>query len=427
MLGVFRPRQQASTVVAEHSPLGAELFPPQLPGQRSAPVVEGRKGGLVPPYAVIACSAVFFWSISIRVMVYTVMPTIANDLRLSSSAAGLAIAGMLLGYCAGSWLAGRIPASRKNRILGGILLSLLGTVLFSMAGSLEFLLGAGVLLGLGTGVYLPLGLSLVVEAGGTSRGAYYLSLHEIAATAASFTGASSLALILLWTDWQGSLRGWCGVGLLALLAFAMVRDDGLMTEGRSSPVRSVPFDWRLIRVCVTYGVSTLLVMGLISMLPLIMVRAWGVDQAEAASVVGSTRLAGALGVIAVGLLGDRWGHIRVLIGLQSLCVIGLLIMSLGGYGSLFSLGLVTLAAGASGYVGLAPALVAAPYPATQKEQAMVVANAVGGFMGLVIAPALFGVLIDLELATGPLLLALAAAVVSMVVTSRSRSGASGGD
>lgn len=100
-----------------------------------------REAGLIPPYAVIACSVVFFWSISIRAIIYTVMPTIAADLQLSSAMAGLVIAAMLLGYCVGSWWAGWLPFDRKNRIVAGVLLSVVGAALFGVL--LDLGLGSG--------------------------------------------------------------------------------------------------------------------------------------------------------------------------------------------------------------------------------------------------------------------------------------------
>ncbi len=377
--------------------------------------------GLIPPYSVIACSVVFFWSISIRAIVYTVMPTIAADLQLSSSVAGLAIALMLLGYCVGSWAAGWLPISRKRRILAGVLLSILGASLFGMAGGLSILLLAGLLVGLGVGVYLPLGLALLVEVGGSTRRAYYLAVHEVAATVGSFSGSAALALILLWTDWHGSLLLWCGVGVLALIGFLLVKDPGGEMGHRSGSQR-VELNVALVNSTVSYGVGTMLVMGLVSMLPLIMVRAWGLDQTAAATVVGNTRLAGLVGVLIAGLIADRWGHGRVLLALQLLCLIGAVAMSLDGFGLLFETGMMVLAAGASGNITLVPVVVTAAFPPAQRERAMAIASGVGGFLGMVAAPALFGFLLDLGLGTGPLIVAAAATVAMILATNRISSG-----
>src|SRR5450756_306090 len=121
--------------------------------------------GLLPPYGVVACSVVFFWAISLRALVYTVMPTVAADLNLTSSAAGMVIASMLLGYGTASWFAGWLPGTRKARVLGGIALSIPSAVILATAPNVGVLLFASVLTGLGIGVYLPLGISLIIELG----------------------------------------------------------------------------------------------------------------------------------------------------------------------------------------------------------------------------------------------------------------------
>ena len=375
------------------------------------------KAGLIPPYAVIACSIVFFWSISVRALIYTVMPTIASDLLLSSSVAGLVISGMLLGYCAGSGPAGWLPISRKNRILVGILLSLVGAVLFSVAREFPPLLVAGFLVGIGVGIYLPLGLALIVEAGGTSRRAYYVSIHEVFATVASFSGSSAVAVLLLWTDWHGSLLVWSGIGVVALIAFAVVRDPGGEAIRRGAG-RQVPLDGTVVYSVLAYGIGTILVTGLISMLPLILVRSWGLDQVQAASVVGGTRLAGLVGVVIAGLVADRWGHGRVLFALQILCLIGAAAMSLDGYGPLFQAGMLVLAVGASGNIALVPVVIVAAYHPAQRERAMAVTSGVGGLLGMVVTPALFGVLLDQGMGAGPIVASSLAAVVMILATRR---------
>ncbi len=373
--------------------------------------------GLIPPYAVIACSLVFFWSISVRAVIYTVMPTIAGDLLLSSAVAGLVISGMLLGYCAGSGPAGWLPISRKNRILVGLSLSLLGAALFSMARDFPVLLVAGFLVGTGVGIYLPLGLALLVEVGGTTRRAHYMAIHEVAATLGSFSGSAAVALLFPWTDWHGSLLLWCGVGLLALLAFVLVQDEGGGVPHRGV-ASQLPLDGTLVYSVLSYGIATILVMGLISMLPLILVRAWGLDQAQAAAVVGNTRLAGLVGVAMAGLIADRWGHARVLFVLQVLCLVGGAAMSLDGYGPLFQGGMMVLAVGASGNITLVPVVITAAYPPAQRERAMAVTSGVGGLLGLVVTPALFGLLLDQGMGSGPIVAATLSAVAMILATNR---------
>lgn len=375
------------------------------------------KAGLLPPYGVLACSAVFFWSLSVRALIYTLMPTIAADLRLSSSLAGTALAGLLLGNSMGNWVAGWLPGSRKRRVMVAILVSLPVAVLMSAVHDFWALLVASAALGLSLGIYLPLGLSLVVEAGGADRKARYISVHETGATLASFSGSVFVALSLPWTDWRTSVLLWCGVGVISLVAFARVPDrDG--STSRWQGFHRLPLDRRLLYSCVSFVASTMLLAGLVSVLPLIMVRAWGVDPTHAASVVGYTRLGGLVGVAVAGVWADRRGHGTVLRALLLLGLAGCLAMSLDGYGPLFLAGMAATAAGAGGIVTVLPAVVAEAYPVGQRDRALGTSIGVGGLVGSVASPPLFGFLLDAGLPTGPLVVAAATTLLGIVATGR---------
>jgi MFS family permease len=372
----------------------------------------------MPPYAVIACSIVFFWSISVRSLIFAVLPGMAAGMDLSSSAAGLVVSLMALGYTAASWSAGWLPGRRKTRILAGVLLSIPAAILFALAPNYGLLLLSGVLLGVGLGVYLPLGLALMVEVGGsTGRKGYYLALHEASATFGTFGGSAVVALFLLWTDWRGAILVWTLVGVLAALAFGLGKDAG-GDKTRHATGAPIPLDFRIVLSVFVYGAGVLIVTGLISVLPLIMVRAWGLGQSEAAVILGYTRLAGFAGVILVGMVADRWGHCRVLVGLQLLGAIGCITMSFGGFGLQFLLGTVVLAVGASGNIALLPAATAAAFEPAQRERAMAISNSMGGIIGMVGSPALFGMMMDAGYATGPILVSGVVALLAALATVR---------
>ena len=388
----------------------------ESPTEAGDPIVLDRRSFL-PPYAVIACSVVFFWSISIRALIYTLMPAIATELQLSSSVAGIVIATMLLGYSGGSWLAGWLPGSLKARIMGGVALSLPAAAVVSGASNVVVLVCAALLVGFGVGIYIPLGLALLVEVGSRGRKAYYMAFHEGAATLASFCGSLFVAVMLAWTDWRASVLAWCAVGVLALVAFAAVPVRVRAHTGRSGP-ESVPLGLPLVYSSFAYAAGTIMVFGLISVLPLILVRGWGLGQTDAASVVGYTRLAGLIGVLAVALEGDRLGHTRVTLCLQTLSLIGAVAMSLDGYGLTFLVGMMVLAAGATGTITTLPLVIAGAYLGEQRERAMAVASGVGGLLGMVAAPALFGAFVDAQMATGPIVFAAMATLLAILATCR---------
>jgi MFS family permease len=373
----------------------------------------------MPPYVVWACSAVFFWSISFRFVVYNLMPVVATDLGLSDAVAGVVLSGMLLGYTAGSWLSGWMPGSRRSRILWGTAATLPAMVAVALSRDLLPLISAAAVAGFGAGVYLPLGMAMIVEAGGRHHRVRYLSVMEVSAVLASFGGWFFIAVALAWTDWSGAVLLWTLVGVVAVLVFARVREDDGGGHGRAGahPVR---LSLVLASSVAAYATTTILLAGLISVLPLIMVRAWGVEPSAAAAVIGYTRLAGLAGILVAGLRGDRWGLGRVLYGFQALSLVGIFAMVAAGYGAVFTVGLMALAAGSSGTITLLPVAIASAFSPQERERALATASGVGGFLGMVVSPAAFGLMLSAGMPMGPLVVAAVTTALGILVTGRIR-------
>ena len=413
----FDPQYQGNPVARMHpqSKRGS-----QSPGERSAEHSQSdaaETGGLFPPYVVVACAAIFFWSISMRFVIYNLMPALAADLALSGSMAGILTSSLLLGYTGGSWASGWLPGSRKGRILWGSILSLPAVVAMSFSRELWQLSAAALITGFGVGIYLPLGVALIVEAGGRGKRARYLSFQEVSAALASFGGSAFVAAILFVTDWHTALLMWTVVGVAAVLIFSRVRDEG--ETGRARGVgHPVPLSLTLVSSVFTYAAATILLAGLIAVLPLIMVRAWDVELSSAASVIGYTRLAGLAGVLISGLRADLWGHRRTLLGFQLLALAGTIAMLVSGYGTAFVLGLVAVAAGASGGIVVLPLVIASAFSPQQRERALAASSGIGGLLGMVISPTLFGVMMDVGMVTGPILVAALATLGAIFATGR---------
>lgn len=371
--------------------------------------------GLLPPFVVFACSTVFFWSISFRFVLYNLMPVISADLGLSASMAGIVISGLLLGYTSGTWLAGWLPGSRKGRVLGGVMLTIPAVIAMSYSRELPVLLVSAATAGFGAGIYLPLGVSLIFEAGGRDRGARYMSVQEVFAALASFGGSAYVAVALLWMDWASALLAWCVVGVAAVIVFSRVRSEGESHRVRAS-AHPVPLGFTLAGSILANVAATILLAGLIGVLPLIMVNAWGVELASAASLIGYTRLAGLAGVVIAGLRADRWGHRRTLYAFQMVSLLGISTMAVAGYGPLFVAGLVAVAAGASGGITLLPIVIASAFSPQQRERALATTSGVGGLIGMVVSPALFGVMLDVGWVIGPMVVSAGAALLAIVAT-----------
>jgi hypothetical protein len=119
--------------------------------------------------------------------------------------------------------------------------------------------------------------------------------------------------------------------------------------------------------------------------------------------VGISRLINLAGVFLAGARGDRWGHIQTARALQVLGVLGLVAMSVTGYGPLFLIGLAAISGGGGGAMALLPAVVAEAYPPAQRERVLSYATGASSLLGSVGCPPLFGAMLDAGLPNGPMI------------------------
>jgi MFS transporter, DHA1 family, inner membrane transport protein len=369
------------------------------------------------PYAVIACSIMFFWIISLRAYLFTVLPTIAADLGLSPSAAGALIGLTALSYCLVVWAAGFLPGRRKRVIQIGTFVSLLAMAGVALAPGAVGLYGAAILAGAGSGVYLPLGLAIVVEASRHGQRSRNMSVHELMAAGGYFGGAGFVALALPALSWREATLAWTLVGVAAWLALLFLRDEGSARrpEGGRAPL---PLDGLLLASAVIFGTCQLLLAGLISVLPLLLVEGWTVPQAEAAAVVSWSRLAGVIGILIVGATGDRWRPETVARGFFLLALASTLAMVLLPYGLPFVGAIFVLSAAASGAVVLVSVVVAQAFSPDLRARALSVTSGASGIVGLAVLPAVFGAFIDFGLVAAPFVVSAIASLAAAILVGR---------
>lgn len=367
------------------------------------------------PFAVIACSVVFFWVISLRAFLFTIVPTIAADLGLSPGEAGLLIGATSLAYCLIVWAAGFIPGTRKQVILAGTVISLLGMAAVALSPGPYALFASAVLAGAGSGVYLPLGLAIIVDYSAPHRRARNMSLHEVMASAGYFFGSGFVAVALPALSWREATLAWTLVGVVGLLAVAFLRDNVRSRQGAADGA-GLRLDATLAASVVVFASSQVLVSGLVSVLPLIMVSGWSVGQTEAAAVVSWSRVAGLVGIGIAGISGERWRSATVV---RAFFVVAALVAGLLGvvpYGGAFVVGVFVLSAASSGAVMLVSIVVAEAFPVPVRGRALSVANGISGIFALAVLPSVFGGFVDQGLASAPFIVsALTSAAAAVLI------------
>lgn len=366
------------------------------------------------PYAVIACSVVFFWVISLRAYLFTVIPTIAGDLGLSAGAAGLLVGLTSLGYTAVVWSAGFLPGRARRVILVGVIVSIVGMVAVAFAPGASGLFAAAILAGAGGGVYLPLGLAIIVGASKPGQRSRNMSVHEVSATGGYFFGAGFVAVALSTFTWREATLVWSVVGVAGLVAMLFLRDDPVVRP-RHEDGASLRFDAVLLAALIVFGACQILLSGLTSVLPLVMVQGWSVSQAEAAGVVSWSRLAGLAGIGLAGALGDRLRPAVVVRGFFALAIASALAMTAVSYGTVFVVAVFALAAAASGAIVLVSVVAAEAFPEAVRPRALSFANGVSGVISLAVLPAVFGAFVERGWTTAPFVVVAATSLTAALL------------
>ncbi len=364
------------------------------------------------PYQVTACAVMFFWILSLRAYFFTVMPSVAAEFSLSVGTAAALISAISLGYCLAMWGVGFLPGSRKARVLLGVGASTLCTVAMALAPTVPILFATAFAAGFGLGFYLPLGLAIIADASEPGRRARNMSLHEIAASAGNIAGPATVAVAMPTLTWRQATLAWLLIGVAAFVAFALLRDVP-SPEQKAANGRALRIDGTLTASVATFGINQLLIGGLIAVLPLILVNAWGVGQGEAAALVGAGRLAGLVGISLAGAFGDRLGAARLCRQFFLLAVACTALMALAPYGALFALAVFGLNTAASGAIMLLNVVIAQLYPGPERERALGVTTGVAGLLSLVVAPAFLGSLVEHGLPRAPFAVAVACAVTAV--------------
>jgi len=343
-------------------------------------------------YNILACWLVFFASSSLRAVFFTLTPLIALDLNLSTTQAGILVSIFMLGYSLAVWGSGFLPGNRKMYVIGGILFSIVMLFLVSRAQSFFILLVLAPLCAAGAGFYLPRGLALLTEVA-QERRSWNLSVHETAASIGIVLGPAFVGLAIKNWEWRNVLLSWGIVLLVSVIVFGRVKEDNKreVSDQVSGSFKINVIFWQYILVV---GSVLVIVAGLVSVLPILMVRGWHMDPSYAASYVGLTRLAGLVGPFITGPLADRKGCMPVLCWTSGICLAATVAMIFLPFGVSFTILLLVLTAAASGSLPVAFAAISMTYSDQRKDQIMGTISGISIILGSVITPAALGVIIE---------------------------------
>ncbi|MFA7403717.1 MAG: MFS transporter [Pelobacteraceae bacterium] len=254
-----------------------------------------------------------------RQVLFAVFPLIKSDLGLTDTALGFLGSAFMLSYLLFAPLFGWLGDqwSRTRLAAGGLVVWSLATTLAGFAPGYRTLLAARATVGVGEASFGTVSPGLVADFFPKERRGRILSWFYVAIPVGS-------ALGYLFGGWLGQRYGWHAAfllvgapGLLLAIPIALLRtpprggDDTPQPAGEKKNVSSgyaALFKNRSF-VCNTLAMAamTFAIGGLAQWMPSFLNRVHSLDVARGNTLFGATTvLAGILGTLAGGWLGDRW-------------------------------------------------------------------------------------------------------------------------
>jgi predicted MFS family arabinose efflux permease len=151
------------------------------------------------------------------------LPTVAHDLSISISQAGLLVSLYAVGVAVGApiltALTGKLP--RKQLLLGVMLLFILGNGLAAMAPNFELLIMARVLTGFAHGVYFSIGATIAASLVPAHKRASAIAIMFAGLTIAIVTGVPLGTFIGQTFGWRATFIGVALLGIVGTIASAL--------------------------------------------------------------------------------------------------------------------------------------------------------------------------------------------------------------
>jgi MFS family permease len=251
-----------------------------------------------------------------RQVLYAVFPLVKADLALSDTALGLLGSSFMLCYMTAApffgWLGDR--GSRTRLAAGGLAVWSLATTLAGFAGSYRLLLAARTAVGIGEASFGTVSPGLLADFFSRERRGRVISLFYLAIPVGSALGYLLGGVVGVRWGWHAAFLLVGAPGLLLVLPLLLLREP--RRGGEAAPAEtprggrnygSLLRNRSFVLNTLAMAAMTFAMGGLAQWAPSFLNRAHGLDVARANTLFGGiTVLAGIVGTLAGGWLGDRF-------------------------------------------------------------------------------------------------------------------------
>jgi len=331
-------------------------------------------------------------------MVPALLPAIQASLLLSNWQAGTVVGTLNLGYAASAYPSGLYSAKfgPKRIICFGIALTAICMFFFTILQSYLTMLVLIFIAGLGVGTYLPQGLMLLSQQYDKRRRGTIIGTHETAAPIGQAIGPLFVSMMLLPLGWTGCIQAWLALAVIPIVSFLFVVPEYKPNPNGSENMHEGR-EWSLGLYATVVLLNSCIWsanLGLISMIPIYMVRVFLVDIAFAAFLVGATRFSGAFGQLLGGFLSDAVGRFKVLIAVVAVTAVSTIGVAFAPYGPVMIASMVIQAMATAAFFPVIFATVSDHTSSETRAKAFGIINAAAGFIGGSLSPIIIGYLAD---------------------------------
>ncbi len=331
-------------------------------------------------------------------MVPALLPAIQAALLLSNWQAGIIVGLLNLGYAVSAYPSGLYSTrfGPKRIISFGIALTAVCMLFFTILESYLMMVVLIFMAGLGLGTYLPQGITLLSQQYQKRKRGTIIGIHETAAPVGQAIGPLFVSIMLLPLGWTGSIQAWFTLAVIPIISFLFV-----VPKHKANPSinenQHEAREWPL-RLYVTVVLLNSCVwsanLGLLSMIPIYMVRVFLMDVAFAAFLVGVTRFGGAFGQVIGGFLSDAVGRFKVLITVVAATAVLTVGVAFAPYGPIMIVSMVIQAISTAAFFPVIFATVSDYTSSKTRAKVLGIINAAAGLIGGSLSPVIIGYLAD---------------------------------
>lgn len=282
------------------------------------------------------------------------LPSIIEDLGISSTQAGFALTLLTLAGALGRYPGGRFADRLSRKTVLGFCFGawVLGFSILAVTRSYAlFLLGA-VVAGIGIGMYVPVATAQLSDLFVRKRGRA-LGVNDAAYNLAGIAAPGIAFVVLLFGPWWTFFPLLVGVFVILAGVFHVVHEGEYVVHrvelGFRATVKRTVFDPQIRLVLVAASLISFVWNGSVSFLPTFLETEQGLSSEMSGIAFATLFSVGAIATPISGAIGDRFGNLRTI--LSTICFAGVGLVALTFSSSLFVLffGVVLFAIGLLGF------------------------------------------------------------------------------